>query len=330
MRFAKLMRAVVCAVVASGLQFSEPGIVSGASAPGAAAPPADMAPMALAVSSRLRVLVVSPHPDDATLGAGGLIQRIIRRGGSVEVVEMTSGDGFPRGVAAELPTVHPTFQTYRWYGSLREHEALRAMHELGVPRSRIRLLGFPDEGLCQLAADPTPHVARASPYTRRDSPPTAERILPGAMYRGSDVRGELAELLDVFRPTVVVLPDPRDDHPDHCATHILVHDAINQAVARGLRRPAVLNYLIHHSGWPGSTAVLGPSSGGWRVLRLTASERETKKHAIESYRSQVIVMADFLRSFDRTEELFVAGDDQSVPPPCWCGGENIASHGRAQ
>ena len=43
---------------------------------------------------RGKVLFVSPHPDDETLAAGGLLQDIQARGGQVYVVFLTSGDGF--------------------------------------------------------------------------------------------------------------------------------------------------------------------------------------------------------------------------------------------
>ena len=105
---------------------------------------------------RVRALVISPHPDDATLGAAGLIQRVIHEGGAVRVVEMTGGDAFPSGVTAIRPRTRPTADSYRWYGSLREHEAIHAMRQLGVHRSQIRLLGFPDEGLCVLASADRP------------------------------------------------------------------------------------------------------------------------------------------------------------------------------
>ncbi len=41
-----------------------------------------------------RLLVVAPHPDDETLGAGGLIQRVLENHGQVRVVLITAGDGF--------------------------------------------------------------------------------------------------------------------------------------------------------------------------------------------------------------------------------------------
>lgn len=67
------------------------------------------------VSRTTRAIIISPHPDDGVLGAGGLIQRIVGRGGGVEVVEMTSGDAFPKGVAAvRHASTPPTADAYRW------------------------------------------------------------------------------------------------------------------------------------------------------------------------------------------------------------------------
>ena len=49
------------------------------------------------LSKNTRLMVFSPHPDDESLAAAGLIQRVLSLGGSVKVVFMTSGDGFPKG-----------------------------------------------------------------------------------------------------------------------------------------------------------------------------------------------------------------------------------------
>ena len=42
-----------------------------------------------------RVLMLAPHPDDESLGTGGLIQRATRAGGEVHVVFVTDGDNNP-------------------------------------------------------------------------------------------------------------------------------------------------------------------------------------------------------------------------------------------
>ena len=235
---------------------------------------------------------------------------------------MTSGDAFPKGIKAVRHVEALTPETYRWYGSLREREAIRAMKQLGVPRSRIRLLGFPDEGLCQLADDPNADAVFASPYTRRDSPPPREQLFAEARYRGTDARKELEGILVAFRPNLIVVPDARDEHPDHCATHLLVHGAIEAAVRRGIRPPTVWHYVIHYRAWPADRSQFPPQVA-FRTLRLSEKERATKRDAVRAYRTQMTVMSDFLTGFDAPEERFVIGDAE--PAACWCGGRNIVS-----
>jgi LmbE family N-acetylglucosaminyl deacetylase len=285
----------------------------------------------LVTVGRVRALVVSPHPDDATLGAGGLIQRIIHRGGTVQVVQMTGGDGFPRGVLTMKPRILPTADAYRWYGSVREREAIRAMRQLGIHRPQVRLLGFPDGGLCSLASTNRTGPAFSSPYTRRESPPDAEQLVRGTMYRGDDLIRELARLIHEFRPTLVVLPGSADEHPDHCATHLLVHQALTSAVEAGLHAPRMLHYVIHYPRWlseervragRGSSADTGTSDWQWRTLTLKASEQAAKRRALDAFHSQMLVMPDFLKSFARDSELFVESEPE-LPIPCWCSGVNI-------
>src|SRR5438128_10976423 len=103
--------------------------------------------LAMSFSPATRLLVVSPHPDDETLGAGGLIQRVLHAGGAVKVVFMTSGDGFPVGVTLARHVQHPQAQDYREYGRLRQEQAKQALAILGVSTKKVAFLGFPDSGL---------------------------------------------------------------------------------------------------------------------------------------------------------------------------------------
>jgi LmbE family N-acetylglucosaminyl deacetylase len=289
-------------------------------------------PAPLSVGRSVRALVISPHPDDGALAAGGLMRRIIQLGGSVQVVQMTGGDAFPKGMVTLNPRRGPSPASYRWYGSLREREAIRALHRLGVGRSHIRLLGYPDEGLCLLAGAPVDRLF-VSPYTARESPPLSQQLIPGAMYRQQDLVHELSELIVALRPTLVVLPHCGDQHPDHCATHLLVHQALSAAIVSGVRTPRLLHYVLHYPGWPAldaTAAPLTPPAAGrandweWRQLTLTTAEQRSKAHALDAYQSQMMVMADFLKAFERPNELFVEGDPDA-PLACWCNGENIAA-----
>jgi LmbE family N-acetylglucosaminyl deacetylase len=277
-----------------------------------------------------RLLVVSPHPDDAALAAGGLIQRVVAARGTVRIVQVTSGDAFSKGVMAERRAVVPTADDYRRYGAARERETIAAMSTLGVHRSLITFLGFPDDGLCVLASERDPRGPFESPYTRRRSPPDQEQVIHGVTYRGDDVRRELERVVAAFAPTLVLVPDPRDEHPDHCATHLFVRDAL---AGLGQPRPTVLHYLIHYGTWPLSlppdAALVPPASfpaddGVWRTLELTPSESARKKAALSAYKSQMAVIGELVAAFRRRAEVFLGGEPAATPA-CWCRGENIAT-----
>jgi len=42
-------------------------------------------------------LVIGPHPDDAELGMGGTIAKLVRQGHAVHLIDMTNGEPTPRG-----------------------------------------------------------------------------------------------------------------------------------------------------------------------------------------------------------------------------------------
>lgn len=48
----------------------------------------------------MNIVVVAPHPDDAELGMGGTIARMVDEGHSVLVVDMTDGEPTPKGTPA--------------------------------------------------------------------------------------------------------------------------------------------------------------------------------------------------------------------------------------
>ena len=43
------------------------------------------------------MLVVAPHPDDAELGMGGTIAKLIQRGMKVGILDLTNGEPTPHG-----------------------------------------------------------------------------------------------------------------------------------------------------------------------------------------------------------------------------------------
>jgi len=92
------------------------------------------------------LLVVAPHPDDETLGCGGLIARQAAAGRRVHVLFVTDGEASHEG--------HPELQPAD-LGRQRRDEAVAALGELGIvnPRSAATFLGAPDGRLNRLDTD---------------------------------------------------------------------------------------------------------------------------------------------------------------------------------
>jgi LmbE family N-acetylglucosaminyl deacetylase len=77
-----------------------------------------------------RVLVISPHPDDETIGAGGYIAAARKAGAEVRIVLVTDGNRHGQGAT-------------------RNTEFTKATQILGVPPSDLVLLNFPDGTLAR-------------------------------------------------------------------------------------------------------------------------------------------------------------------------------------
>jgi len=311
--------AVLAAVsAAAGLRWLAPAPRAGASSPppGSAAsarPAAAAAPLAL--PAHPRVVVFAPHPDDETVGLGGLLFRLARAHVPLRVVFVTNGDGYRRALEQDFDVERPTDADYVALGELRQREALAALGHLGVARRDVRFLGFPDGGLAELWRA---HWLRThpytSPYTKESSPPDAE----GVGYDGQDLTSVVSGILRDFGPTLVVMPHPYDTHLDHAHASYFVTEALSELEASGVLAPVptVLTYLVHYPRWP---ALRGPGfdrelplaelpDTRWSESELAPAELAAKRAALEEYRSQLGVMNGFLHHFLCRNELFATVD----------------------
>ena len=286
----------------------------------------------LQVPSHLRLMVFAPHPDDETLGAGGFIQRVLAKGGNVRVVFVTNGDGYVDGVRREAKRIVTSRADFIAYGERRHNEALRALSDLGLARSDGVFLGFPDDGIDDLwAGHWSTRRPYTSPYTRFDRPPYKDSLSRRVEYAGVDLETEIVATLLDFKPDWVLMPDPRDRHPDHCTTGVFVLDALRKLREEGTApfdAIQVLSYLVHYPDYPASPEwvkeIVGAGVGGsptarrvlsaarWLNLPLTAGELIVKRHAVAAYESQVEVMNPFMKQFLRPVELFGQFDAAQV------------------
>jgi LmbE family N-acetylglucosaminyl deacetylase len=250
------------------------------------------------VAAGTRLVVVAPHPDDETIAAGGLIQRVLGAGGTVDVVVVTDGDGYVEAAAALTGHDQPTAPDFVALGRTRRDEELAAAAVLGVPTGHVHFLGYPDDGLEPLLdVSWGPAHAYVSTHTGRGP------------FTGAGLHRRLSDVLCAARPTLVVTADPADVHPDHAATGRFTLAAVLTLA----ERPRVLTYLVHDPEWPPPLALDEdmPAPDGvrwkgarWWSLELTEAERDTKLWALAGYRTQLQVLGGLLERFLRRSEVF--------------------------
>lgn len=82
-----------------------------------------------------RVVVVVPHPDDETLGIGGLLSVLLRQDFTISVVMVTDGEASHAAQDRWTPDV---------MRSVRSLENVLALRQLGWARPRVHRLQLPD------------------------------------------------------------------------------------------------------------------------------------------------------------------------------------------
>jgi LmbE family N-acetylglucosaminyl deacetylase len=274
------------------------------------APPTSM-PMTAATS----LLVVSPHPDDEVLCCSGVIQRVLRAGGHVSIVWLTSGDGSELDLLVVEKSLLPRPSKLRELALRRMRESREAATILGVPSDRLYFLGYPDRGILPLFTDYyiTTYRSRFTTSTAVTYPGT---LSPGHPYTGLNLEHDFETVLDKVHPTLILAPSPRDSHPDHRATGLVTIRAL--ARRNELSR---VHYWIVHGGefWPiprgyePELEMTPPPAGhglSQNAFRLLPEEELRKRQAISAYHTQMEVMSSFLLSFVRSTELY-----SSTPMP---------------
>ena len=270
----------------------------------------DLAPWET-VSRGERALVIAPHCDDETLACGGAIGKLVKAGARVKVVLVTNGDGYYE-LMRKLRLAGP--KNYIAFGVKRQKETLAAMRMLGVPESDVIFLGYPDRGTAAMWighwSEKEPYKSR---YTKCSRSPYANSYRPNASFCGRNLLEDLESIMRDYRPTTVFYPHPSDQHSDHWAVHCFVTQALYETGLLGRVRAGL--YIVHRGDWPipqglhptlrlRPPAYLTNIGTRWYESPLTKEQVALKLKAIHSYKSQIPFLGDFLRSFDRTNELF--------------------------
>lgn len=100
--------------------------------------------MKLNGSSRIetvkRMLIIAPHPDDEVIGCGGMIARLVEKGGMPHVIVMTGGEGSHKSCCSANGESIKT---------ARRGLTRKALAVLGVTENHIHELDFPDGGITE-------------------------------------------------------------------------------------------------------------------------------------------------------------------------------------
>lgn len=195
------------------------------------------------------VWVIAPHPDDESLGCGGLIAELCGLGTVLWALLLTDGSASHPG-SREWPA--------RRLATRRLGEWHAGLDRLGVHPKRRLALGLSDGRL---------------PWPRR----AEDALTPEADEAARAIRAALA----VAPPATVLLPWRRDPHPDHRAAHALVQAAL--VGQRGVRQLEYAVWLAERAA-PEDLPQPGEVTG-WEVR--VERQLACKEAAIRAHRSQL-------------------------------------------
>ena len=266
-----------------------------------------------------KIIIFAPHPDDETLGAGGLIQQAVAAGASVRVVLVTNGE-YPL-VTLFKHAIQKTPQAFVKLGYKRQKETLKAMEAFGLSPESVTFLGYPNHHL-QLMWLPV-HWLPSSPVRsvilRATHSPYRNSMTPGAPFCGQSLLQDIETILVKERPDTLIIPHPNDIHVDHWTTYAFVQLALNELIANGqafATKCRVYTYLIHRPYWPAPKGyhpfstltpparILATHETEWFGLPLTVAQMIDKRKSIGLYRSQAGAIDPVMQSFARGNELF--------------------------
>jgi len=267
------------------------------------------------LSKNDRILVFAPHPDDETIGTGGILEEAIQQKIPVEVVYFTNGDSNEAAFIVYKKRLIMRQKEFINMGKMRRQEALNAMKLLGLSTKQLIFLGYPDCGTMNIFTNywRAKHPFR-SLLTRISHVPYNECLSPNAPYTGESILKDFKKVLLDFKPTKIFITNPVDTNKDHRSIFLFLQVALWD-LANKIPNSQVYTFLIHHPRWPKPIGFhpslrlsppkdLAESGIHWIRFNLTPYEVNKKREMISCYKSQIEYKPSYLYSFARKNELF--------------------------
>ena len=214
-------------------------------------------------------IIIAPHPDDEILCCAARIRRDIKEGVRYKVVYITDGDAYG---AYE-------FAKSKQYGQTRRQESTKAMKRLGVPKSDLIFLNFPDGNLHRLKSD-TPIT---SAYTGQNQ--SVKAYQSGSVYTEGELKSLLRNIFTDYPPAQIYIPSQDDTHPDHRQSG----EITTKLVAEMELDTELLEYTVH-----GQVAAVTLEKNNWkrRLIRIFKSQLHDDYH-----RNYLYQLADRVEKF---------------------------------
>ena len=262
-----------------------------------------------------RVLIIVPHPDDETVGCGGIIQRAKEVKAKIRLVYLTYGDAnewsFIKSNRFMLPTIFPS--SVKKMGQKRHDEALAASTTLGLSPEEIYFLGYPDFSTLRIWYKHWNHTEPATGLiTRASKVPYDNAYRPGAPFKGEEILQDIKTMIHDFQPTKVFTSHRLDFNPDHQALYLYVRVALwdlNLEI-----RPEFYPFLTHYKAWPQPRDLhpdlpLEPPNilieeMDWHSFKLQPAEIKIKEKALRHHETQIAATPGYLLAFIKRNELF--------------------------
>lgn len=215
-----------------------------------------------------RVVIFSPHDDDALLGAGYLLQAIPLFGGEVHVVIFCNGSGGYSVIE------HKYIIT-----ALRARETVRAYEKVGVPPERVHRLEYDDYSVW-------PFIG----WKLTSGEGTVTKVIP---------------LLRRLRTTRVVLPNGHREHLDHTAVFMVgAFDApqVGDPVMADWGESAPVRSVLQYAVWSDFSLEDALCTGdnldirANRALRAPYEAEERIQEAMREFQTQARIIEGLLEA----------------------------------
>ncbi|MFX0540916.1 PIG-L deacetylase family protein [Roseovarius sp. S4756] len=220
-----------------------------------------------------RLCVVAPHPDDESIGCGGLIARWTREGRAADVVFLTAGEAGDRRLRQDELSTEQAAAIRIDVAAARHGEALAALKHLGASGHWL------------------------------------DGVDGGLHGQVDQLARQLSDLWSVTPPDVVAAPFPADRHPDHAMAARIV--AI--ALARTATSPCILGYEIWSPAPVNTLVSINSVAGvKWAAIaahrsQVTTTDYVSAAQGLNTYRAISGGRTGFAEGYFRTDiETFTA------------------------